>query len=395
LDSGATSQKPKAVLDALTSYYENNNANIHRGIHTLGDESTRMYQESREAVAGFIDAGDSSEVLFVRNTTEAINLVAYAWGRKNVKSGDVILLTEMEHHSNVVPWQVLVDEVGAKVEYVLVNEEGVLDMDDLNNKLLMKPKLLSLVHVSNFLGTINPIEEIVKLAKENEVKVLVDGAQAVPHMRVSMRSIGADFYAFSGHKMLAPMGIGVLYVKKENFSDMSPFLFGGGMISEVHKSDVIYASLPDKYDGGTPNVAGAVGIAEAIKYLEEIGMDEIEKHEKELMEYALEKLRTIEDLKIFGPKNIEDRGGVVSFTVEGAHAHDVAQILDREMGVAVRSGHHCTMIMHEKLGVPATTRASFYLYNNKEDVDKLVEGINKVKKIFGEPSTRINTVRGK
>jgi cysteine desulfurase/selenocysteine lyase len=290
---------------------------------------------------------------------------------------------------------VLADEVGAKVEYVLVNEEGVLDMDDLNNKLLMKPKLLSLVHVSNFLGTINPIEEIVKLAKENGVKVLVDGAQAVPHMRVSMRSIGADFYAFSGHKMLAPMGIGVLYVKKENFSDMSPFLFGGGMISEVHKSDVIYASLPDKYDGGTPNVAGAVGIAEAIKYLEEIGMDEIEKHEKELMEYALEKLRTIEDLKIFGPKNIEDRGGVVSFTVEGAHAHDVAQILDREMGVAVRSGHHCTMIMHEKLGVPATTRASFYLYNNKEDVDKLVEGINKVKKIFGEPSTRINTVRGK
>ncbi len=384
LDSGATSQKPREVIKSLEDYYENHNANIHRGIHTLGDESTRLYQQSRKVVADFIGADDANELIFVRNTTEAINLVAYAWGRKNISKGDTILLTEMEHHSNVVPWQVLAKEVGAEVEYVSVDSDGVLDMNDLDEKISKKPKLLAMVHVSNFLGTINPVREIARKAKKFRVRVLIDGAQAVPHMSVNVVDLGVDFYAFSGHKMLAPMGIGGLYIKKEVLNEMGPFLSGGGMISEVHKSGPIFARVPDKYDGGTPNVAGAVGIAMAVKYLSKLGMKNVRDHEKEVLEYAKEELSKVGGLKIYGPKDVSNRGGVIAFTLDKIHAHDVAQILDREMGVAVRSGHHCTMIMHEKLGVPATTRASFYIYNGKKDVDVLIEGIEKVKKVFGD-----------
>lgn len=371
LDNAATSQKPRQVIEAMVDYYQQHNANVHRGIHTLGDESTRMYQQARKKIAEFIGAGDANELVFVRNTTEGINLVAYSWGTANVSKGDVILTTEMEHHSNLVPWQELAKRVGARVEYT--------DMEDLDEKLKLKPKLLALVHVSNFLGTINPIREIVSKCKG--VKILVDGAQAVSQMPVDVRKLGCDFYAFSGHKMYGPMGIGGLWVKREILEDMQPFMTGGGMISEVHKTGTVFADLPDRFDAGTPNVAGAVGLAAAVEYLEKIGMDQVRGHSKELTNHLINKLSNLSFVKIYGPTDSDKRGGLVAFTVEGVHAHDVAQVLDSE-GIAVRSGHHCTMPMHEKLGIAATVRASFGIYNTKEDIDRLIEGLEKVRQVF-------------
>jgi cysteine desulfurase / selenocysteine lyase len=375
LDNAATSQKPKAVIEAMVDYYENHNANVHRGIHTLGDESTRMYQQAREKVAKFIGASDPNELVFVRNTTEGINLVAYAWGMANVGKGEVILTTDMEHHSNMVPWQELAKRTGARVEYT--------DMDDLAKKLKLKPKLIAIAHVSNFLGTINDIRLTVQLATRHvpRAKVLVDGAQAVPQMPVDVQDLGIDFYAFSGHKMYGPMGIGGLWVRKEILERMGPFMTGGGTISEVHTTGTIFTDLPDRFDAGTPNVAGAVGLAAAAKYLERIGMQNVRAHAKELTNHLINQLSNLEFVKIYGPKDIDKRGGLVAFTVEGVHAHDVAQVLDSE-GIAVRSGHHCTMPMHEKLGIAATVRASFGIYNTKEEVDKLIEGLGKVKKVF-------------
>lgn len=381
LDNAATSQKPKQVIEAIQDYYENHNANVHRGIHTLGDESTRMYQEARKRVAEFIGANDAKELIFVRNTTEAINLVAYSWGMVNVQKGDVIVTTEMEHHSNLVPWQELVKRVGARVEYVKVTDKGELDLEDLKDKLKLKPKLLAVAQVSNFLGTINPIKQITEAAKRYGVRVLVDGAQAVPQMVVDVHDLGVDFYAFSGHKMYGPMGIGGLWVKREILEKMGPFLTGGGTISEVHKEGTVFADLPDRFDAGTPNVAGAVGLAAAVKYLQDIGMDQVREHAKELTGYGLEKLKEIEGVKIYGSEDIEKRGGLVAFTVEGIHAHDVAQVLDSE-GIAVRSGHHCTMPMHEALGIVGTTRISFGIYNTQSEVDRLVEGLKKVRQVF-------------
>ena len=381
LDNAATSQKPRQVIEAMVDYYEQHNANVHRGIHTLGDESTCLYSEARETVAKFIGVEDTNELVFVRNTTEGINLVAYSWGMANIKSGDVIVTTEMEHHSNLVPWQELAKRVRARVEYVAVNQEGELDLDSLEKKLELKPKLLALVHVSNFLGTINPVKKIATLAKKNGTKVLIDGAQAVPQMPVNVSELGCDFYAFSGHKMYGPMGIGGLWVKREVLEEMQPFMTGGGTISEVHTVGTVFAGLPDRFDAGTPNVAGAVGLAAAVEYLEKIGMQNVRAHEKELTAYAVKKLKSIKSIRIYGPRNLEERGGLVAFSVEGIHAHDVAQVLDDE-GIAVRSGHHCTMPMHEKLGLAATVRASFGIYNTKEEVDKLIEGLGKVKKVF-------------
>src|SRR3990167_4913265 len=381
LDNAATSQKPRQVIEAMVDYYEQHNANVHRGIHTLGDESTCLYSEARETVAKFIGVEDTNELVFVRNTTEGINLVAYSWGMANIKSGDVIVTTEMERHSNLVPWQELAKRVGARVEYVAVNQEGELDLDSLEKKLELKPKLLALVHVSNFLGTINPVKKIATLAKKNGTKVLIDGAQAVPQMPVNVSELGCDFYAFSGHKMYGPMGIGGLWVKREVLEEMQPFMTGGGTISEVHTVGTVFAGLPDRFDAGTPNVAGAVGLAAAVEYLEKIGMQNVRAHEKELTAYAVKKLKSIKSIRIYGPRNLEERGGLVAFSVEGIHAHDVAQVLDDE-GIAVRSGHHCTMPMHEKLGLAATVRASFGIYNTKEEVDKLIEGLGKVKKVF-------------
>ena len=385
LDSTATSQKPKSVIAAITNYYKKSNANVHRGVHTLGDEATQTYHQARENVADFIGAKDSNEIIFTRNTTEAINLVAYTWGEQNIKRGDIILTTELEHHSNIVPWQMLAKRVKAKVEYIKVNHStGELDLEDLKTKLKLKPKLLAIGHVSNFLGTIHPIKEIVAISyklKPNPC-ILVDGAQSVPHMSIDVNDLGVDFYAFSGHKMLGPMGIGVLWVRKKILDDMPVFLTGGGMIDSVTTTGSTFAPLPDRYDAGTPDVASATGLSAAIDYLKSIGMDSVRDHEVKLTTYAMKALSKIKGLTIYGPKDPKKRGGVISFTIKGIHAHDIAQILDRKAAVAVRSGHHCTMPMHLALNLAATTRASFYLYNNRSDIDQLVWGIKQVKKIF-------------
>lgn len=381
LDSGATSQKPKAVLDAERNYYEQHNANVHRGAHTLGDEATQMYQDAREKVATFIGA-KSEKVIFVRNTTEAINLVAYAWGMDNLEKDDVIVTTLMEHHANMVPWQEVARRTGARVEVVGLTEDGLIDMDDYEKKLKMKPKMVSFVHVSNALGTINPVTDMTKLAHKAGATVLVDGAQAAPHMSVDVAEIGCDFYAFSGHKMLGPMGIGVLWGRKEILDNMSPFLTGGGMISEVYTDHSTWAELPDKFEAGTPNVAGAVGLARAIDYLENLGLENVREHDKQVVDYCLEALGKVANIKILGTKNSELRSGSVSFEYIGVHAHDVATILDSE-GVAVRSGHHCTMPLHNHLGVMASIRASFNVYTTRDDINALITALAKVKEVFG------------
>lgn len=380
LDSGATSQKPKQVLDAERNYYENHNANVHRGAHTLGDEATRLLAESRQVTAKFI-GGSEQEVIFVRNTTEAINMVAYAWGLGNLKKGDVLVTTLMEHHANMVPWQEVARRTGARLEVVGLTEDGRVDMDDYTKKLKLKPKLVAFVHVSNALGTINPVAEMTKLAHRAGALVLVDGAQAVPHMKVDVSAIGCDFYAFSGHKMLGPMGIGVLWGRKEILEKIGPFLTGGGMISEVYTDHSTWTEVPEKFEAGTPNVAGVVGLVAAIEYLEKLGLDSVREHDKQLVAYALLQLGKLENIKLLGTRNPELRSGSVSFEYMGVHAHDVATVLDSE-GVAVRSGHHCTMPLHNYLGVAASIRASFNVYTTKEDIDALVKALEKVKSIF-------------
>ena len=386
LDSGATSQKPNQVLEAERNYYEQHNANVHRGAHTLGDEATNLLMESRQATAKFIGASDQ-EIIFVRNTTEAINLVAYSWGLDNLKEGNVIVTTLMEHHANLVPWQEVGRRTGARVEVVGLTPDGQVDMDDYRNKLKLHPKLVSFVQVSNALGTINPVAEMTKLAHKVGAVVLVDGAQAVPHMRVDIREIGCDFYAFSGHKMLGPMGIGVLWGKRALLEKMSPFLTGGGMINEVYTDHSTWAELPEKFEAGTPNVAGAVGLMSAIKYLEKLGlpaqagMDNVREHDKQLVAYSIQQLQKIKEIRILGPKDSSQRSGSVSFEYQGVHAHDIAAILDSQ-GVAVRSGHHCTMPLHNSLGVVASIRASFNVYTTKGDIDALVEALKKVKEVF-------------
>ncbi len=382
LDSGATSQKPESVLRAEREYYEKHNANVHRGAHTLGDEATQMYQESREKVAKFI-GGRSEEIIFVRNTTEAINLVAYAWGLDNLHAGDVIVTTVMEHHANIVPWQEVARRMGARVEVVGLTEDGQVDMDDYAKKLKLKPKMVAVVHVSNALGTINPVAEMTKMAHKVGAVVLVDGAQSVPHMKVEMSKLGCDFYAFSGHKMLGPMGIGVLWGRRAIIERMSPFLTGGGMIGEVTTTSSTWAEVPEKFEAGTPNVAGAVGLASAIEYLEKLGLDSVREHDQSIVEYTLAELCKVRNLVILGTKNAELRSGSVSFEYQGVHAHDVATVLDSE-GVAVRSGHHCTMPLHNRLGVAASIRASFNVYTTKEDIDALVRALAKVKEVFNK-----------
>lgn len=385
LDSGATSQKPKAVIEAVSHYYETSNANVHRGAHTLGDESTELLKKSRQRVAEFV-GGRAEEVVFVRNTTEAINLVAYAWGLDNLQEGDVVLSTEMEHHSNLVPWQEVARRTGAKVELVRVTKDGLLDQDDYKEKLKLKPKLVALVHVSNALGTINPVDVMSKQARRIGAKVILDGAQAVPHCAVDVDALNCDFYAFSGHKMLGPMGIGVLWGRKELLSKMSPFLSGGGMISEVNKDHSRWIDVPEKFEAGTPNVAGAVGLAAAIEYLcrvSPIGMFGVREHDYEVTQYALERLKQLKYVRVLGPDNPEIRTGSVSFVYEGVHAHDVATVLD-SVGVMVRSGHHCTMVLHDKLRVSASIRASFNVYTTKEDIDRLIAGLEQVKATFGK-----------
>jgi cysteine desulfurase/selenocysteine lyase len=380
LDSTATTQKPLSVLKAIDDFYRYNNANIHRGVHTLAEEATAMYEHARQRVAKFIHASSSNEIVFTRNATEAINLVAYSWARTNLRTGDLVVLTEMEHHSNLVPWYQLAMERNIKLEYIPVTEEGLLDLDVFRLLLERNPKLVSFSAMSNVLGTINPTHELVKLAHKAGSLVLVDGAQSVPHLPVDVQALDLDFLAFSAHKMLGPTGIGVLYGKANLLEAMPPFLGGGDMIKTVHLGSFLPNEIPHKFEAGTPAIAEAVGFAAAIEYLTGIGMDSVQKHEQGMSKYAMQKLEEIPGIRILGPV-AEKRAGVVSFTLEGIHPHDVAQILDH-YGVAVRAGHHCAQPLHERYGVVATTRASFYLYNEKNEVDKLVNGIHQVKKIF-------------
>lgn len=381
LDSTATSQKPLRVIEAMDDYYRRSNANIHRGVHTLAEEATFMYEEARVKIAKFINAHAAHQIIYTRNTTESINLVAYTWARANLNAGDLVVLTEMEHHSNLVPWQMLQAERGVQLEFIPVTDNGLLDLDAYRTLLTRSPKLVSFTHMSNVLGTINPAAEMIRLAHDAGAIALVDGAQSVPHLQVDVQALDADFLAFSAHKMCGPTGIGALYGKTDLLEKMPPFLGGGDMIKEVKLRSFRPNTLPHKFEAGTPAIAEAVGFGAAVDYLSALGMDAIAAHEHEITEYALERLEEVPGVKVFGP-DADQKGGVAAFTLEGVHPHDVAQILDRD-GIAVRAGHHCAQPLHEKFGIPATSRASFYLYNTKDEVDLLVNGIYKVKELFG------------
>jgi cysteine desulfurase/selenocysteine lyase len=381
LDSTATSQKPVQVIEAMNDYYRRSNANIHRGVHTLAEEATALYEGARERIAKFIKAASSREIIYTRNTTESINLVAYSWARANLKAGDLVILTEMEHHSNLVPWHMLQMERGIELDFIPVTEDGLLDLNVYKTLLNRNPKLVSFTHMSNVLGTINPAAEIIQLAHEAGAVTLVDGAQSVPHLSVDVQALDADFYAFSAHKMCGPTGIGVLYGKSALLDAMPPFLGGGDMIKEVKLRSFRANTPPHKFEAGTPAIAEAVGFGAAVDYLSKVGMKDIADHEHEITEYALERLEEVPGVKVFGP-SAGKKGGVAAFTLEGVHPHDVAQILDQD-GIAVRAGHHCAQPLHEKFGIPATSRASFYLYSTKDEVDLLVKGLYKVKEMFG------------
>jgi cysteine desulfurase/selenocysteine lyase len=380
LDSTATSQKPRQVIEAMNDYYRRSNANIHRGIHTLAEEATALYEGARRKVARFINAVSPREVIFTRNTTESINLVAQSWGRANLQEGDLIILSEMEHHSNLVPWQILAAEKGVILKFIPVTGTGMLDLDEYQKLLDQGPHLIAITHMSNVLGTINPIKEITQAAHKAGALVLVDGAQSVPHFPVDVQDLDIDFLAFSGHKMCGPTGIGVLYGKKTTLEQMPPFLGGGDMIKKVTLEGFTANEIPHKFEAGTPAIAEAIGLGAAVDYLGEITLESIAEHEQVVISYALERLVEVPGITVYGP-DAPFKGGVASFTLRGVHAHDVAQILDAQ-GIAVRAGHHCAMPLHEKLQVPATTRASFYLYTDIEDIDRLIDSLYKVKEIF-------------
>jgi cysteine desulfurase/selenocysteine lyase len=382
LDSAATSQKPRSVIKAVTHYYENDNANIHRGVYELAERATDAYENARAKTARFINAGESAEIVFVRNTTEAINLVAQTWGRANLKAGDVILLSELEHHANLIPWQILAREIGAHLRFIEIDAQGMHRMENLD-VLLSGVKIVALAQVSNTLGSIAPLNTIIPQAHAAGAVVLVDGAQSVPHRPIDVRALDCDFFCASGHKMCGPTGIGFLYGKRALLEAMPPFLTGGDMIKEVHYDHATFNEIPWKFEAGTGNIADAVGLGAAVDYLESVSMDWIQEHERRILTYALERLRLFEPrgLAIYGPARIEDRSGVISFNVADVHAHDVASILDTE-GICVRAGHHCTMPLMEKMGLAATARASFYLYNTESDVDALIAGLEKVFSVF-------------
>lgn len=401
LDSAATSQKPRQVLDAINDFYTKHNANIHRGVHTLSAEATRMVDEAREKMAKFINA-KTDEIIFVRNATEGLNLIAYTWGRENIKKGDVVVVSLLEHHSNLVPWQVLCEEAGAHLRIIEIDDEGRLILDGVGTTQLTgtmtvttgglaslldeKVKLVAITAVSNVLGTIIPLEEIKKLIRKKSprAKLLVDGAQMVPHMKADVIELGADFMAFSGHKMLGPTGSGVIWGRKNLLEEMKPFLYGGDMIGEVKLTGTSFAGLPNKFEAGTPDIAGIIGLGAAVDYLSGIGMENIREHEKDLIAYALGKMKGLEAkglVEIFGPRDAKDRGGVLTFNIKGVHAHDAAQVLDK-YGIAVRSGQHCGAPIVERFMTLAMARASFYIYTTKEEIDFLIEKIGEVPKIF-------------
>ena len=378
LDSGASSQKPAAVIDAMDTYYREYNANVHRGIYQISEKATEAYETARKKVGRFINARSWREVIFTRNATESINLVAFSWGQENIKAGDVIITTEMEHHANLVPWQQLATRAGATVKYIPVDEQGYLDMAAFDAMLTSDVKLVTVTLMSNVLGTIPPIDDIIQKAHSVGALVLLDAAQAVPHALTDVQALDCDFLAFSGHKMLGPTGIGVLWARQEILADMPPFLTGGDMIKKVTLDGCDWNDLPWKFEAGTPSIAEAIGLGFAVDYLNRLGMDNVRQHEIELIAYTLERLNQVEGIRIYGPQEPTARGGAIAFTLGDIHPHDVSAVLDTE-GIAVRAGHHCAMPLHDKFGLAATTRASFYVYNTPEDIDKLAEGLDKVR----------------
>jgi cysteine desulfurase/selenocysteine lyase len=380
LDSAATSQKPHQVIETLVRYYQEYNANVHRGVYSIAERATAEYEAAREKVARFVGAGGPEEILFTRNVTEALNLVAYGWGRTHVGPGDEILVTEMEHHSNLVPWQILVQERGARLRHIPFDSQGRLMLDDLERLLTERTKIVSVVHVSNTLGTVNPVAEIAAAAHARGALLVVDGAQSTPHRPVNVQALGADFFGFTGHKMLGPMGIVGLWGRRSLLEEMAPFLGGGEMISDVWLDHATWNEVPWKFEAGTPNVGDAIALGTAVDYLERLGMDAVARHEQEITRYTLERLREIPGLQILGP-SAEERGGVVAFSMDGIHPHDVAQVLDTE-GICVRAGHHCTKPLHRKLGIGASVRASFYVYTVKEEIDVLTRALLRTRDLF-------------
>lgn len=381
LDSAATSQKPRQVIEALADYYQNDNANVHRGVHTLGNRATEGYEGARETVRKFLNASSTEEIIFTRGTTTALNLVAQSYGRANIGEGDEILITYMEHHSNIIPWQQLAKATGAVLKYIDLEEDGTLSLEKVSDAMTDRTKIVSMMYVSNVLGTMNPIKEITEIAHAHNAIMVVDAAQAAPHLKLDVQDLDCDFLAFSGHKLCGPTGIGALYGKKALLNEMEPVEFGGEMIDFVGLYDSTWKELPWKFEGGTPIIAGAIGMAAAIDYIESVGLDNIEKHEHELVAYAMEQMKTVEGLEIYGPRDSSKRAGIVTFNLDGVHPHDLATVLDMN-GVAVRAGHHCCQPLMKWLDVSATARASFYLYNTKEDVDRLVEGLRMAKEYF-------------
>ncbi len=381
LDNAATSQKPQSVLDALAAYYEDDNANVHRGIHELSRRATTAFEGARVKLAKFIGAPDSAELVWTRGTTEAINLVASSWGMDTLGDGDEILLSSLEHHSNIVPWQLVASRTGARLRYIEMDEQGRLILDYLPELLTDRTRMVAVSHISNALGTVNPIREIVDQAKQVGALVLVDGAQAVPHRRVDVQELGCDFYAFSGHKMCGPTGSGGLWARRSLLESMPPYQGGGEMIRMVERDMSTWAEIPHKFEAGTPNIAGAIALGSAADFLDEVGFDAIAEHERELLSYALERLDDMGGITVYGPTDLDERSGVISFTMGDAHPHDISTILDSR-GIAIRAGHHCAQLVMQHFGISATARASFYLYNSTDDVDRLIEGLASVKEIF-------------
>lgn len=382
LDNAATSQKPTSVIRALQDYYTNTNANVHRGLHTLAEEATAAFELTRKKVADFIGNVKSEEIIYTRNATEAINLVVYSWGRRNIGNGDRIVLTEMEHHANLVPWIVLARESGAELRYIPIDDRGLLDLDRIDDVISSNTRIVAVTQMSNVLGTINPVGEIARLAHDRGSLVLIDGAQSVPHLPVDVNSMDADFFVFSAHKMLGPTGLGFLFGKESILNDMEPFQYGGEMINEVRYDYADWTSLPWKFEAGTPNIAGAIAFSAALDYLNRIGMAAVRKHESDLASYALDRLTALPGITVFGPLEPDKRGGVISFNDGSVHPHDLATYLDSR-GIAIRAGHHCAQPLMRRLGVVATARASLYIYNTEDDVDHLIDGIVAARRYFG------------
>ncbi len=386
LDNAATSQKPQSVIDAISDYYSGYNSNVHRGVHTLAAEATAAYEDARKKIARFINGDDPKSIIFTRNTTESINLVAHSWGRRHLFPNDEIVLTAMEHHSNIVPWQLLAKDVGCKIRVLDITDDGYLRLDQLEKLLNDKTRLVAFTHVSNALGTINPVRQIADAAHAHGALVLVDGAQGMPHDTVDVEAMGADFFACSPHKALGPTGVGVLWARRDLLEEMDPFLGGGEMIRDVSFERSTWAAVPHKFEAGTPSIADVIGMGAALDYLSSLGMDNVRAHERAIISYALERLRELPFLTIYGPGNPEDRCGLVSFNDTDIHPHDLGTVVDRH-GVAIRAGHHCAKPLMRRLGLVASARASFYLYNDKEDVDSLVEALYEARKVFDLPTT--------